>query len=91
MPGTSVSAVVTAAVHLPWHVDPRGSEYRPTPLDWSGVRVTLDGATAYVMDPAKAIDILITTEELAAFATLATVFGQTTDEIWATRKGIVSE
>lgn len=59
MPGTDVTAHVQNAMLQRWHVDPRSSEYRPEALEWSAVRVLLDGGKAYDMDPAKPVEIEI--------------------------------
>jgi hypothetical protein len=58
-------ALVQTCVHLHWHADPRSSQYRPEPLEWTGVRVTLSPGDSgvivgpYEMDPLKLIEIEI--------------------------------
>lgn len=100
MPGTSNEAYVQSAVHLQWHVDPRGSEYQPQPLEWSGVRVVLHHNTKgarvsqseWTMDPAKPIEIQLSQGELDSMRLLAnTLLQQSEDEMWAGRQGLVTE
>jgi len=94
LPGTENYAHVHRAVHLHWHVDPRSSEYRPKPLEWSGVAVTLYTkgnetagsievqASEFTMDPAKPIDIKTTQLELDAVNLLGG---------WPARIGIITD
>lgn len=78
LPGTESYAYVQHAELQNWHIDPRSNEYRPSALEWSGVKVTIyttmpDGsrgmatqASEFIMDPAKPIEIKLTPAELAA-------------------------
>lgn len=91
MPGTDDAAYVHSAVHLPFHVDPTSSQYRPVPLEWAGVRVRLSGertgqdtdqdVTSYLMDPDKPIEIELAPAELAAIALMG----------WDNRVGMIVE
>jgi hypothetical protein len=66
MPGREEQAFVRSAQLQPWHVDPRSSEYSPTPLRYEVMRVALDIGVTYDMDPAKAVEICMTRDEVAA-------------------------
>jgi len=89
MPGSDATAHVQSAVHLRWHVKPGTgtSQYNPPqPLEWSGVRVTLETGTdgdahQYEMDPAKPVEIELAESEVYVLNGLG----------WENRVGLVIE
>jgi hypothetical protein len=73
-PGTDFAAEVQACLHMPWHVHPNASQYRPNemPCEWSAVRVTFDdeGGRPRDMNPAAPVEIELAPAEVAAIETL---------------------